>query len=163
MTDDGDLKMADETFTARRGIGGDKKQQQSPTDEAAEAHGPVLMEGPAKRQGEGWKGMKPWNDRCGAARAAAAAACCGLLRRPPLRTCTPLTRERPSRCGRFLVLRASALLCYTKGVQGPPENTWKLEQVVRARARSQPLGARQELTPCPRRCGSWSLRPRTRR
>jgi hypothetical protein len=66
--------MADETFTNRRGMGCEKKQQVSPSDEAVDAFGPVLMEGPAKRQGEGWKGMKPWNDRFAAAQASARAS-----------------------------------------------------------------------------------------
>ena len=54
--------MSDEPFSVRRGIGGEEKYD-SPGGEGMEQYGPILMEGPAKRQGEGWKGMKPWNDR----------------------------------------------------------------------------------------------------
>ena len=121
--------MADETFTNRRGMGCEKKQQVSPSDEAVDAFGPVLMEGPAKRQGEGWKGMKPWNDRFAAAQASARASSL-LLRLTSPAPVSPHSFGGGS-WGRFLVLRSSALLCYPKGVQGTPESIWKLEQVAR--------------------------------
>lgn len=32
--------------------------------------------------------------------------------------------------GRFIVLRASALICYQKGAVGPPETVWKMDKVA---------------------------------
>ena len=51
-----------ENFSNRRGLGGEPKRE-TPSGDGVEEHGPVLMEGPVKRQGDGWKGMKPWNER----------------------------------------------------------------------------------------------------
>ena len=51
-----------ESFSGRRGL--DDRGENTPSgDSVQDHHGPVLMEGPTKRQGDGWKGMKPWNER----------------------------------------------------------------------------------------------------
>lgn len=50
-----------EAYSGRRGFGG--QTAETPSGHGVEEHGPVLMEGHTKRQGDGWKGMKPWNER----------------------------------------------------------------------------------------------------
>jgi hypothetical protein len=51
-------------LSTRRGLG-DKEDGDAPArpDEDMAKHGPVLMQGHVRRQGDGWKGMKPWNER----------------------------------------------------------------------------------------------------
>jgi hypothetical protein len=36
----------------------------------------------------------------------------------------------PSSLGRFLVLRARALICYQKDCMGPPETVWRIDKVI---------------------------------
>ena len=57
---------SDEAMSSRRGLypsDGAANGSLAPCGHGVEDYGPVLMEGHAKRQGEGWKGLKPWNDR----------------------------------------------------------------------------------------------------
>jgi hypothetical protein len=57
-----------EVFSNRRGFGSDSNNEAlSALGHEQAEHGPIIMKGPARRQGDGWKGMKPWNERSVAA------------------------------------------------------------------------------------------------
>ena len=57
-----------EVFSNRRGFGSDANNEAlSASGHGQAEHGPIIMKGPARRQGDGWKGMKPWNERSVAA------------------------------------------------------------------------------------------------
>ena len=82
-----------ESLSMRRGLRDKEDEAMTRADEDMAQYGPVLMQGLMRRQGDGWKGMKPWNER-------------------------------------FLVLRASALICYPKDGAGPAETVWKIDKVA---------------------------------
>ena len=82
-----------EALSTRRGLREKEDEPATRADEDMAQHGPVLMQGNMRRQGDGWKGMKPWNER-------------------------------------FLVLRASALICYPKDGVGAAEAVWKIDKVA---------------------------------
>ena len=136
-------RMADDTFTNRRGIGGETPKQVSPSDEAVDAFGPVLMEGPAKRQGEGWKGMKPWNDRFAAVQASARASSLRLLR---------LTSPAPCPRARLAAGLAAGFWCCDR------RRYCATQRASRGRPRASGSSSRSRDSAC-----SCTARPRTSR